>query len=235
MSLLYMSWLLHYEFLLHFNYYIMILTMILTWYWPWYWHDTDHDTDMILTWYWPWYWRLHPAIPKHRYSDRSLPLFGMGVFPHRKIDTVIPMVTRRLFETLLFRKITPRNGGVSNFLERPCHSEYIIIYLYIAIAQLEMSIHAQFGDPLGQLLSQWALQIHTTFIRLYSPTSQQMLKLLGLGLFNCTDRQRQTEGYTHSETVCCWRHNAQCTLVTRVCCAVISVHSPLHIDIFTSC
>ena len=100
------------------------------------------------------FYRLHPAIPKHRYSDRSLPLFGMGVFPHRKIDTVIPMVTRRLFETLLFRKITPRNGGVSNFLERPCHSEYIIIYLYIAIAQLEMSIHAQFGDPLGQLLSQ---------------------------------------------------------------------------------
>ena len=95
---------------------------------------------------------LHPAIPKPRYSDGSLPLFGMEVFPHRKIDTVIPMVTRRHFETLLFRKITLRNGVVSNCFERPCHSEYIL-FLY-AIAQLEMSIHAQFGDPLGQLVSQ---------------------------------------------------------------------------------
>ena len=69
---------------------------------------------------------LHVAISKPRHSDRPLPLFGMEVFSHRKIDGAIPMVTRRHFETTVFRIITLRNGGVSNFFERLCHSEYII-------------------------------------------------------------------------------------------------------------
>ena len=73
----------------------------------------------------------HLVIPKHRHSDRSLPLFGMEVFPHRKIDTVIPMVTRCHSETPLFRKITLRSGDVSLFFLRPCHSEYRQFQSYV--------------------------------------------------------------------------------------------------------
>ena len=37
---------------------------------------------------------MRTAIPTHRHSDRPLSFFGMAVFPRRKIDTAIPIVTQ---------------------------------------------------------------------------------------------------------------------------------------------